>query len=1217
MPSYPRGPRVLLFLLLAAASTVVVLLPTALGQVRPQPLLGPPLIVPGPTGPPSGSTETAIPRAPTFTTWFDTTSRSAIVTAYTAYLVPTAPTSVGWTGSVDPSPGNPGSTSQAYQAAALTRINWVRALAGVPASITFNSTFSTEDQAAALIMSANDQLSHTPPSTWKDWTQAGFNAAGSSNLCLGYSVPEFLSQDPGCVLGYMDDTGANNEAVGHRRWLLAPQTQSMGTGDVTQFPAGANPPTYWSANAVFVIDGTLFNSRPATRDNFVAWPPPGYVPYQVIPADTNGTPATSRWSVSYGNADFSSATVTMSVGGANVPVTVLPIMPGPGSFIGESTLAWVPGTDFTGQPGSDTTVSVTISGVSGYPGGSTIQYNVIIFDPNSAATLQPPMLISPANGATGVSTTTNLNWSSSSGATSYDVYIGTPNPSLAGNVTGTSVSFSSPLLASTTYSWYIVAKNGSSTAQSVTWSFTTTGTAPVAPTLTSPANGATGVSASASLSWSSASGATSYDVYFGASSSPPLLTNTTSLSYGPSMAAGTLYYWKIVAKNSSGSTSSSIWSFTTAAATLQSPTLISPANGATGVSTTTNLNWSSSSGATSYDVYIGSPNPSLAGNVTGTSVSFSSPLLASTTYSWYIVAKNGSSTAQSVTWSFTTAGTAPVAPTLFSPANGATGVSASASLSWSIASGATSYDVYFGTSNAPPLLTNTTNISYGPSVAAGTLYYWKIVAKNSLGSTSSSTWSFTTAAATLQPPTLISPANGATGVSITTSLNWASSSGATSYDVYIGSPNPSLAGNVTGTSMSFSSPLLASTTYSWYIVAKNGSSAAQSVTWSFTTAGTTTGGLGFVPVTPCRIMDTRNPTGPLGGPFIAAGTTRTVPVSSSSCGVPANAAAYSVNVTVVPRAGFLGYVSVWPTGQTQPVVSTLNSFDGSILANAAIVPAGAGGSINAFGSNDTDLVMDIDGYFITPGVSSLQFYPLAPCRVLDTRNPYGTFGGPALAGGTTRSFPIPSGPCGAPINAAAYALNVTVVPHGSLGYLTAWPTGESQPVVSTLNSFDGTILANAAIVPAGAGGAVSFFVTNTTDLVVDIDGYFAPPGTGGLNFYAVSPCRVVDTRNANGPLGGPIMDANTTRTFPLPGECGLPETAAAYSLNMTVDPPGPMGYLSVWPTGQAQPVVSTLNDFKGLAVANAALVPAGASGSINVYVTNTSHVIVDTNGYFQ
>src|SRR5262249_29903464 len=91
------------------------------------------------------------------------------------------------------------------------------------------------------------------------------------------------------------------------------------------------------------------------------------------------------------------------------------------------------------------------------------------------------------------------------------------------------------------------------------------------------------------------------------------------------------------------------------------------------------------------------------------------------------------------------------------------------------------------------------------------------------------------------------------------------------------------------------------------------------------------------------------------------------------------------------------------------------------------------------------------------------------------------------------------------------------------------------------------------------------------------NGYFAPPGAGGLNFYTATPCRVVDTRNVNGSLGGPIMAAGTTRTFPLPsGACGLPVTAGAYSLNVTVVPSGFLGYLTAWPTGQSQPSVSTL-----------------------------------------
>jgi hypothetical protein len=368
-------------------------------------------------------------------------------------------------------------------------------------------------------------------------------------------------------------------------------------------------------------------------------------------------------------------------------------------------------------------------------------------------------------------------------------------------------------------------------------------------------------------------------------------------------------------------------------------------------------------------------------------------------------------------------------------------------------------------------------------------------------------------------------------------------------------------------------------------------------------------------------MDTRKADGPLGGPTIPAGATRAIPVPSSSCGIPSNAAAYSLNVTVVPRAGVLNYLTVWPTGQSQPLVSTLNSLDGEILANAAIVPAGTGGSIEAFATDETDLVIDIDGYFVPPTTGSLQFYPLTPCRILDTRKATGTFGGPSLVGGDIRSFPIQSSVCNVPGAAAAYAFNVTVVPppDGVLAYLTIWPTGGPQPVVSTLNSLNGIILANAAIVPAGSGGAVSFYATNTTDLVLDINGYFAAPAAGGLNFYAATPCRIVDTRKTpDGTFAGPIMGASETRTFPLSqGPCGISDSAAAYSLNMTVQPSGYLGYLTAWPAGEAQPQVSTLNALEGQIVANAALVPAGTGGAVNVFVTNATHVLIDANGYFQ
>jgi hypothetical protein len=375
--------------------------------------------------------------------------------------------------------------------------------------------------------------------------------------------------------------------------------------------------------------------------------------------------------------------------------------------------------------------------------------------------------------------------------------------------------------------------------------------------------------------------------------------------------------------------------------------------------------------------------------------------------------------------------------------------------------------------------------------------------------------------------------------------------------------------------------------------------------------------LQFVPVTPCRVVDTRNASGPFGGPTMTGNSARSFAVPQSACAIPATALAYSLNVTVVPE-GPLSYLSLWPTGQSQPYVSTLNSPAGQVVANAAIVPAGTGGAVSVFVTDPTDVILDINGYFAASTSGAFSFYPAPPCRVADTRNATGTFGGPSMYAGQVRDFPIPLSLCDIPATAGAYSLNVTVVPAGGLGYLTTWPTGKAQPNASTLNSDTGKIVANAALVPAGTNESISVYVTNPTDVILDINGYFGQPGSqGALSFYPVTPCRVADTRNANGPFGGPEMGATTTRSFPVPASnCGIPATAAAYSLNVTVVPDGVLYYLSAWPFGSTQPLVSTLNSFDGSVVANAAIVPAGPGGGIDVYVTNQTQVILDINGYF-
>jgi hypothetical protein len=439
-------------------------------------------------------------------------------------------------------------------------------------------------------------------------------------------------------------------------------------------------------------------------------------------------------------------------------------------------------------------------------------------------------------------------------------------------------------------------------------------------------------------------------------------------------------------------------------------------------------------------------------------------------------------------------------------------------------------------------------------------------------------------------------------------------------------------------------------------------------------------GLQFYPVTPCRLVDTRGAAGgfngiaPFSGPSIPSKGTITIPVQSAAeasantmpapCGViPSTAQAYSFNLTVVPAAGgAVDYVSLWPAGSAQPFVSTLDDPQGLIVSNAAIVPAGApSGGISVYnaGPSATDIVIDMNGYFAPPGTGGLEFYPVAPCRLVDTRgaaagfNGIAPFSGPPVPPVGTATIPVQSAteasidtepaPCGViPSGAEAYSFNLTVVPMvagSQVDYVSMWPAGSAQPFVSTLDDPQGLIVSNAAIVRAGTpSGGVSVYNQGpaATDVILDMNGYFAAPA--GLQFYPVTPCRLVDTRGAaagfNGiePFSGPSIPGSGTITIPVqsateastdtePAPCGvIPSSAQAYSINLTVVPSGSrVDYVSLWPSGSAQPVVSTLDDPQGLIVSNAAIVPAGSpSGGISVYNAGpaTTDVVIDLNGYF-
>lgn len=121
------------------------------------------------------------------------------------------------------------------------------------------------------------------------------------------------------------------------------------------------------------------------------------------------------------------------------------------------------------------------------------------------------------------------------------------------------------------------------------------------------------------------------------------------------------------------------------------------------------------------------------------------------------------------------------------------------------------------------------------------------------------------------------------------------------------------------------------------------------------------------------------------------------------------------------------------------------------------------------------------------------FYTLAPCRVADTRQPAGELGGPALAGGGTRSFPV-SGSCGVPADAVAVAANVTAVGPAASGYLEVHPTGGLPSETSLINFLSGNVRSNNGILVLGVGGEVSvrpmLSAAGTVHLVLDVSGYF-------------------------------------------------------------------------------------------------------------------------------
>ena len=169
-------------------------------------------------------------------------------------------------------------------------------------------------------------------------------------------------------------------------------------------------------------------------------------------------------------------------------------------------------------------------------------------------------------------------------------------------------------------------------------------------------------------------------------------------------------------------------------------------------------------------------------------------------------------------------------------------------------------------------------------------------------------------------------------------------------------------------------------------------------------------------------------------------------------------------------------------------------------------------------------------------VSTLVFVAMTPCRLVDTRASQGfpaAFGTPSLGGSASRTFALQSSTtCSIPAAAQAYSLNITVVPTSPAGFLTAYPTGQSLPLAAALVWAQGNVTSNAVIVPAGLSGSVDVYVNAPTDVVIDINGYYAPSGyvsTGSNNTALGNGALSYNTGgNYNTGIGDGALGSNTT-----------------------------------------------------------------------------------------
>ena len=376
--------------------------------------------------------------------------------------------------------------------------------------------------------------------------------------------------------------------------------------------------------------------------------------------------------------------------------------------------------------------------------------------------------------------------------------------------------------------------------------------------------------------------------------------------------------------------------------------------------------------------------------------------------------------------------------------------------------------------------------------------------------------------------------------------------------------------------------------------------------------------VGYFPVEPVRLLDTRFANG-LANKFVA-NVARTWQITGRG-GVPDNAIAVTGNLTVVNQSK-AGYISIGPTAAKLGTTSSLNFPLGDIRANGVTLPLDPSGQLSAVykaTSGSTHLIFDVTGYFVQTSSGGATYHDVSPVRLLDTREPDNGLAGKFI-GGTPRTWQI-TGREGIPSGATAITANVTVVNQSKPGYVSVGPVADTSPETSTINFPAGDIRANGLTVKLSPSGTLSAVylptIGATTDLILDVTGYFTDDGTGA-RFVSLEPVRVLDSRDGTG-LSGPFANS-VPRTWVIGGVGGVANAAAAVVGNVTVVNQTARGFVSVTPTPTSSPTTSTINFPLGDIRANGITVRL-TSGDLSAVFKSpsaaTTHLVFDVFGYYE